>query len=120
MVTAGLMAPVAGSMRTTRRAIRSDTQSWPSGPHVTSHGELNPVATTRNVNGDCADAVSQPAAAIDAARTRRRRVMARILPRNALRSPHIMWTRRAFLRSTGLGAAALHLPGIDLNDIARA
>jgi selenocysteine lyase/cysteine desulfurase len=31
-----------------------------------------------------------------------------------------MWTRRAFLRSTGLGAAALGFPAADLNQIARA
>src|SRR5690348_2239333 len=55
MVTAGVMAPEAGSTRTTRRAVRSDTQSLPSGPQTISQGEARPLATTRAANGAWAD-----------------------------------------------------------------
>ncbi len=39
----------AGSTRTTRLPTRSVIQRKPSGPHATSHGSSNPVATTRVV-----------------------------------------------------------------------
>ena len=42
--------PSAGFTRVTRKAVRSVIHSWPSGPHVTSHGLARPEATARLVN----------------------------------------------------------------------
>src|ERR1051325_4553015 len=51
MATATVRDPVVGLMRTTRLPTRSVTHKKPSGPHVSSHGPLRPVVTTREANG---------------------------------------------------------------------
>src|SRR4051812_16453088 len=50
MVTATLRSPLVGSIRVTRFPVRSVTQSWLSGPQVTSHGPASPETNTFLLN----------------------------------------------------------------------